>query len=379
MNKIRKTNKGLPRRVYIKSGTYYFYPVQPIRDPADGKVKAWIKLCRVSDGEVAMLQALSALLGSKSLDEGSMPHVCAEFAARKLKQYTPDVQAQYRQYLGVIAEDFEEFHAGSVTTKDCADFLRNKFSDKHNTAKKYTALMRKLFKYAISELGLRQDNPIDQIDLSDYKTQRRGILPTHDQVRQIRAAGMIGKVRRDTGKALPTQSGPMFAAIIDMTYLCWARAVDVRMLKETQIDDEWIRLQPSKTLKTSGSAVDIFITPEIREVIERARAIKRQYGIISQYLFPTKKGTPYSKSGLFSMWERARDRLGINKDSPPEERIQFKDLRALGATDAAKSGQQKDEIRKRLVHTTTKTTDIYIKETVPDKSEIDMKLPWKNF
>lgn len=76
------------------------------------------------------------------------------------------------------------------------------------------------------------------------------------------------------------------------------------------------------------------------------------------------------------MWDRARDRIGINKDSPPEERIQFKDLRALGATDAAKAGTNKDAIQTRLAHTSGKTSDIYIKESVPELSAIDLPLPW---
>ena len=76
------------------------------------------------------------------------------------------------------------------------------------------------------------------------------------------------------------------------------------------------------------------------------------------------------------MWDRARDRLGIGKDSPPEERIQFRDLRALGVTDAAKAGEPMEAIQKRLVHTSQKTSEIYIKEAVPGRSEINMPLPW---
>jgi len=378
MNRARKSNRGLPKRVYLKHGAYRFFSPTPIRDPADGKLKKWIHLAYEHEGEEAMYAARAALFADKSNDEGSMPFVCAEFKAKKLGKYAADTQAQYRQYLDVIAEAFEDFQAAQVTTKSIADFLRDRFGSegKHNTAQKYSALMRKLFKYVISELGLRQDNPVDQLDLSDYETERRLVLPTHEQVAAIRAAGMESKKRKDTGKTLPTASGPMFACIIDMTYLCWARAIDVRTLKESQIEDGRIRLKPSKTMKSSGKALDIVITPEIQAVIDRARAIKRQYEVISPFLFPSRKGTAYTKSGLFSMWNRARDRLGIGKDSPPAERIQFRDLRSLGATDAARTGEQKDEIRKRLVHTTTKTSEIYIKDVIPEVSEIAMKLPW---
>lgn len=155
-----------------------------------------------------------------------------------------------------------------------------------------------------------------------------------------------------------------------MSYLLWARALDIRTLKESQIEDGRIRIKPSKTQKSSGKAVDITITPEIQEVIERARAIKRKYEIISPFLLPTQKGNAYARSSLQSMWDRAKDRIGMKDD------VVFKDLRALAATDAARRGEDRSDIQKRLVHTSGKTTDIYIKEVVPDVSEIPMALPW---
>lgn len=371
MNRKRKKNKGLPRRVYLKHGAYYFVSLEPMRCPKTGIVKKWIRLADESDGESKMLTALGALLGSPVLLEGSMPYVCAEFKAHKLTSYEHETQATYKRYLDVIAEAFEAFQAAQVTTKDCADFLRDRFKATPNTAQKYTALMSKLFKYVIGELGLRQDNPIDQLDLSNYKTTRRTVLPTHEQIKRIRDAGMMSKARKDNGKQLPTASGPMFACIIDMSYLLWARAIDIRMLKESQIENGRIRITPSKTQKTSGKMVDITVTPAIQCVIDRARDIKKKYQIISQYLFPTQKGTPYAKSGLSSMWDRAKERIGMTDD------VVFKDIRALGATDAARRGDDRKDIQTRLVHTSSKTTDIYIKEAIPDISEIDMDLPWQ--
>jgi len=380
MSRRRKTNLGLPRRVYVKNGAYRFFSPEPIKNPKTGKLQKWIHLAYAHEGESAMLAALASLLADKRNIEGSMPFVCAEFKARKLGDYGDETRNTYGRYLDVIADDFDEFHAASVTTKDCADFLRNNFKATPNTARKYAGLMAKVFKFVIGELGLRQHNPMDQLDLSGYQVARREKLPTHEQVRMIRDAGMVSKPRKDTGRQEPNPSGPMFQCIIDMTYLCWARAIDVRMLKESQIDGDWIQFKPTKTQKSSGKVVDIFITPEIRAVIDRAREIKRSYKIkgqdsehdmITPYLFPSRKGTPYTKSGLFSMWDRARERAGI------QEEVWFKDLRALGATDAARAGEMKDEIRKRLAHTTTKTSEIYIKEAIPETSKIDLALPWR--
>lgn len=363
--------------MYLKHGAYRFYSPTEIRAPKTGKMQKWIHLAYEVEGETAMLKALAALLGDKKSMEGTMPFVCAEFKANMLGDYEQETKDTYGRYLDVISKVFEQFHATQVTTKHCAEFLRTKFKGKPNTAKKYAALLSKLFKYVIGELGLRQDNPIDQLDLSGYKTKRREVLPTHEQIKLIREAGMLSRKRKDTGKQIPNASGPMFACIIDMSYLLWARAVDIRTLKESQIDAGRIRIKPSKTEKTSGKTVDITITPAIQDVIDRAREIKKSYKIkgqplITPWLFPTRKGTPYTKTGLFSMWDRNRERADITED------VQFKDIRALGATDAARSGEQMTDIQTRLAHTSSRTSEIYIKETIPGKSGIEMALPWKD-
>lgn len=70
------------------------------------------------------------------------------------------------------------------------------------------------------------------------------------------------------------------------------------------------------------------------------------------------------------MWDRARERAGIT------DSVWFKDLRALGATDALKAGEGRKGIQTRLAHTSEKTTEIYLKEAVTDVSHIDLALPW---
>ena len=161
----------------------------------------------------------------------------------------------------------------------------------------------------------------------------------------------------------------MFACIIEMPYLLWARGIDIRMLKESQIEDGRIRIKPSKTQKTSGKAVDIVIKPGIAEVITRARGLKIKYGLISQFVFPTQKGGAHTRSGLGSMWDRAKERIGMKDD------VVFRDIRALAATNPARRGENRSDIQKRLVHTSDKTKDIYIKEVIADVPGTPMALP----
>lgn len=176
MTRSRKTGKGLPRRVYLTYGAYRFHSPTPISDPKDGKLKKIITLAYEHEGEPAMYAALAVLLQDKKSMTGSMPYCCEEYRRKKLTKYSKETIATYTQYLQVISGSFEDYHAVQVTTKDCADFLRENFGDKENTAQKYSALMRRLFKFIIGELGLRQTNPLDQLDLSDYETVRRIVL-----------------------------------------------------------------------------------------------------------------------------------------------------------------------------------------------------------
>ena len=181
----------------------------------------------------------------------------------------------------------------------------------------------------------------------------------------------------------------MFACIIDMAYLCWQRALDIRTLMESQIRPGpqglvggSLTFVPSKTSRTSRIAIEITITPAIANVIERARTAKQQHMVVSSYLFAITGGPnigqPFTKAKLFKMWDLARDRA--SKEAKQEGRdfdasIQFRDLRAPGAMDAAAKGEDWGEIQKRLAHTSERNTGIYIKKVIPKVSALDTALP----
>jgi hypothetical protein len=337
MNRQSKTNRGLRRRVYIKFSTYYYVAPEGTRDPKTKEMKTWIRLCSVDDGDVAMLNALAALLGSKTHVEGTMPHLCAEFKAKKLGKYTKETQGQYAHFLDVIADEFETFHVSEVTTKEFADFLQNKFAGKPNTARKYRALAAKLFKYAVSGLGLRQDNPIDQLDLSDFETQRRTVLLTHDQ------AG--GPRRRHVQQAAQGQRDGNPDGQRSHVRLHYRHGLSAVGSRERHTDAEGgadrRRVHPDSTQQDEEEQrqdcqhEDHASHPER----DRPRAPSRR----STCSKP--EGSPLPEDGPdFDVGPGEGD-AGIKDD------VTFEDLRSLGATDAARAGQQMKDIQTRLIHT----------------------------
>jgi len=52
-------------------------------------------------------------------------------------------------------------------------------------------------------------------------------------------------------------------------------------------------------------------------------------------------------------------------------------IRSLAATDAARRGDDRKAIQTRLAHMSGKTTEIYIKEAIPNVSEIEMEILWQ--
>lgn len=85
------------------------------------------------------------------------------------------------------------------------------------------------------------------------------------------AAGGYAKSASSTRPATrarwPTASGPIFACTIDMSYLLWARSIDIRMLKESQIEDGWIRIKPSKTQKPAARPSTLWLLSPKADVV----------------------------------------------------------------------------------------------------------------
>ena len=134
-----------------------------------------------------MYEKLGELLNDRKLIDGTMPHRCEDWKDRKLQRYSEDVRKEYRRMADVIATAFEEYSVASVTTTDCANFLHDNFRTKHNTANKYANVLRKMFKFAISSKGLREDN---RATSSICRTMRRSEARSFPRMLQLRRYGM---------------------------------------------------------------------------------------------------------------------------------------------------------------------------------------------
>ncbi len=333
------------KRVFVSHGAFFFVD----------RERKWHRLCAVKDGEPAMLRALAKLRNAPASRPGSVPALIADWKAGPLQRYAECTRKDYGLMLTNIEAAMRDLDVAEVTSHDIMD-LRDQWRDKPRTANKYQALLSVLMSYAI-ETRIRTDNPCR--DVKKLREVRRKRLMSHDEQLRIGAATVRGK------GGWKNANGEMYAALFDFAYLSAVRARDARSLKWTDVGEDEILIEPTKTRHSSGAKIAIVITPDIRAVLDRAKSLGKVKGL---FVFHTLKGQPFSASAIKSAWRRARERAGI-KDA------WFRDLRPKALSDAKRQGLSLEKVRDAAGHTSVSTTEGYMRGFEVKEANLKLTLP----
>jgi integrase len=112
----------------------------------------------------------------------------------------------------------------------------------------------------------------------------------------------------------------LIASLSDVTSL---RKTDCRLLQLSDITEERVIVKPSKTNRKGNKAPPALAfarTPAIEAILEEAKTLPGRK--ISLFVFPTKKGTPYTENALQLAWQRTKKRAGLEKVD-----VVFRDIR----------------------------------------------------
>ena len=186
----------------------------------------------------------------------------------------------------------------------------------HTTADRHMELLSHIFTYSI-RYGARTDHPMTNKRFT--KDKRRETEKRYIEDWELEAA--------------LTVASPLITGYVRLKWLTGLRQTDLLALKESQINDGVIFVQPSKTAKHNNPGINIVISPEIQEVLDYIRRNKK---ISSIYLFSTRRGQSYLKAdktcnGFQSIWRR-----WINKaleETDLQERFSERAIRTKTATD----------------------------------------------
>lgn len=317
MGRKRQSNFGLPPRMHLKSGTYYYVTnTQPRKWISLGKDLAQAKLRWASledDGNDKTGDSVSVLI-----DEWlELPH--EDMAASTLRVYK-SVAKQLKAVFG-------DSPIQKITTVEVAAWLDNHHS-------KTQANMGKAVLSNVMDIAVRRGkmpiNPCRQVKRNKIKGRKRYL--TDDEFQRIREHA----------------AQPLKAAM-DISYVTGARISDVLAIRLSAWTDDGLTIKQIKT-----GALQLFQrTAELERVIAEAKKIPRPFR--SVYLLCTRTGGKYSTSTLRNWWVEAVEKSGV-KDA------HFHDIRGKSATDAKLAGEDYQAL---LGHTTKAMSDAYIKIEQP--------------
>lgn len=361
---------GLPSRVYARNGSYHW-----VRN-TDEK---WIKLCRVDEGQTRMFERLAEEKRKLDVDsdEGTMSRLAAIYMEKHAKQYAESYRDEWIRRGNDVRKafrhkDIEEADAGTID-----DFLTGNWPDKLPTQNAMKGWLSKFFSWAVLRRHVAL-NPCREVRLKKPKVRNVYIL--HTAFLAIREAlasytyekTVNGEKRRFSAK-VPT--GPEMQVFVDLCYLMTCqRSTDIRELRWTQVDRAAgvIHFLPSKTADSTGEAVDWPITPEIEDVLRRAKELQRGMKVqsLSGHVVTDQEGKPKTPAACRDAWRDAMRRAGL-------EGVDYtvKDIRAKAMTDAKRAGYDIEALQIAGAHADRATTEGYIKQREVPLSTVRLQLP----
>lgn len=335
-------------RVTAKGGRYYYIEDLEERNPRTGRpLQKWHPLSRVDEGEAELLAQLARFKG-QPLERGNLPALLKAFLPVHVRGLTLGVRKEHERMYGVIGKAFADFDVAEVDPGDVLDFLQENFAEKLTARRAYKARLSTFFSWCVlnkARTGL-QINPCREIRLPQ-PPRRRGHMNAAAWWKMHAALEPAGR------------------AFLELTYYTRQRPTEIRLLRESQILADRIRFTPTKTARSSGEEVEVVRSPHIDRALEQLRALRaerlkrRKVVPIDEqrdpFLLVSEDGAPFTKSGLNSLWRRARTAAEL-------PRVTTRCIRPFALSQLEAAGEPVERIREAAAHTTTAQTDAYLNQ-----------------
>lgn len=293
MGRHKRSNSHLPPRLRLKHGGYYH--VATIE-----KKQTWVFLSR------DISQALTTWAQREGHDKSgdTVAQAVNRFTAEVIPAKAAATQRDYFRYSAKIKRVFGDNRLCDIQTKDVARYLDERTAKIE--ANREISFLSSVYTKAI-RWGWCSINPC------------RGVARNHEAKRR--------RYLEDPEiETLRAQAGETVRAILDLALLTGMRKKDLLKLHLNDLRADGIFVQQSKT----GKRQIFEWTIALREVVDRAKALRRRVGTV--YLFATREGQPYTASGFDSMWRRVVKKTGLDD-------VRFHDLRAKAGSDASNASE----------------------------------------
>lgn len=320
MGRPKQHDRHLPIHMRFKHGAYYRVVRnrwEPLGKDYGQALKKWAELESAPEQVSTIGEAINAYM----LD-----------AIPKLATAT---QRDYTRICGELRRVFGDVGINALQPTDVAQYLHRRT---HSVAgNREMAVLSSVFNYAM-RLGFANSNPCRGVRRN--RENRRERLPTPAEIAAIRLA-----------------ASPSLRPIFDLSMLTGLRKGDVLSLTLQAVTERGLEVRTSKT----GAPLCFTWNDALRGIVDAAKG-KREIGP----LFLTRRGKPWSQSGLDTVWKVLLKRLGITD-------LHWHDLRAWALTTAEREAGR-SYAQAMAGHKDAATTDRYLRDrTMRDVAPLDTR------
>lgn len=310
----RKKDRHLPACMYQKHGAYYLV--------RKGK---WERL-GTDLQDVLLVYAKRMTAGTQGgmpdLIDRAFKHHC------QFKKLSPNTVAQYEIAADRLKTIFAEFEPHQVLPKHVAA-VKMELASTPNMCNRILSFLRVVFSYAL-EWQEVDTNPC--IGISRHAESRRDRYITDAEF-----------------GALLNAASPYIRCILEMCYLTGQRIGDVIAIRLADISNEGVSFTQEKT----GAKLIVGMTPDLQDVIARAKALPRKVRTLA--LFCSRAGKPVSYETVKDAFQKLRVKTGVLD-------VTIHDIRAKSLTDADKEGKNAQTLGG---HTDARMTARYLRGRLP--------------
>lgn len=310
----RKKDRHLPACMYFKHGAYYLVK--------NGK---WLRLAE--DYQEALLAYAKK---TAATSQGGMPALIDKALAHhiKVKKLAANTVTQYEASAERLKDIFAEFEPRDVMPKHVAA-VKMDLAGTPNMCNRILSLLRVVFGYAL-EWQMVDSNPCVGIRRHEEDKRDRYITDTEFA-------------------ALLDAASAYIRCILEMAYLTGQRISDVLAIRLADISEDGVAFTQQKT----GAKLIVAMTPDLEEVIGKAKALPRKVRTLT--LFCSRTGKPVSYDTVKMAFREIREKSGI-KD------VTIHDIRAKSLTDADREGKNAQTLGG---HSDPKMTARYLRGRLP--------------
>jgi integrase len=284
MGRRRKHDLHLPPGVRLKNGGYYY------RNATTPE-----RLLSRDYGE-AMVKYGTLIAGNWS--GRTLGDVIDRYRIEVLPLKGVRARVDQGPQLDKLKRVFGHMTPDNVTTQDCYRYLDAR-KDAPSAGRHEISLLGHVFAKSI-RWGVGIGNPVRSLEKHRPKAAKRYV--TDEEYLKVWNAAT-----------------ERMRVAMDLALLTGLRQGDVLSLTRADIGDRGLRKETGKT----GKVLGFLWTPDLREVIERAKRLSPQ--VPGTYLVRTREGKPYSRSGFGANWKRTLKKAGVS--------FKFHDLRKKNASD----------------------------------------------